>query len=288
MSPLNTPPETPYNFLSLGAGVQSSTIALMAKHGEITPMPDAAIFADTQAEPASVYKWLDWLEPQLPFPVIRVTRGDMTSESLIIKDRKDGTGRWSKSLISAFIQNKDGSKGIMGRQCTYSYKVEQLERAARLHGKVKRGQKNVTVTQWIGISWDEIQRIKPSRVAWSQHRWPLVELRMGRRDCLKWMESHGYPKPHRSACVYCPFHSDNEWRRLRDHEPEEFQRAIRFEKDLQAVKAKTERMRGVPFLHPSCVPLDQVDLSTDIERGQLSLWLDEQSFGNECEGMCGV
>jgi len=288
MSPLENPPETPYNFLSLGAGVQSSTIALMAKHGEITPMPDAAIFADTQAEPASVYKWLDWLEPQLPFPVIRVTRGDMTSESLIIKDRKDGTGRWSKSLIPAFIQNKDGSKGIMGRACTYSYKVEQLERAARLHGKVKRGQKNVTVTQWIGISWDEIQRIKPSRVAWSQHRWPLVELRMGRRDCLKWMESHGYPKPPRSACVYCPFHSDNEWRRLRDQEPEEFQRAIRFEKDLQAVKAKTERMRGVPFLHPSCVPLDQVDLSTDIERGQLALWLDEQSFGNECEGMCGV
>lgn len=288
MSPLNKPPETPFNFLSLGAGVQSSTIALMAKHGEITPMPDAAIFADTQAEPASVYKWLDWLEPQLPFPVIRVTRGDMTSESLIIKDRKDGTGRWSKSLIPAFIQNKDGTKGIMGRQCTYSYKVEQLERAARLHGKVKRGQKNVTVTQWIGISWDEIQRIKPSRVAWSQHRWPLVELRMGRRDCLKWMESHGYPKPPRSACVYCPFHSDNEWRRLRDQEPEEFQRAIRFEKDLQEVKAKTERMRGVPFLHPSCVPLDQVDLSTDIERGQLSLWLDEQSFGNECEGMCGV
>jgi hypothetical protein len=288
MNPLNAPPETDFTFLSLGAGVQSSTIALMAKHGEITPMPDAAIFADTQAEPASVYKWLDWLEPQLPFPVIRVTRGDMTSESLIIKNRKDGTGRWSKSLIPAFIQNKDGSKGIMGRQCTYSYKVEQLERAARLHGKVKRGQKNVTVTQWIGISWDEIQRIKPSRVAWSQHRWPLVELRMGRRDCLKWMESHGYPKPPRSACVYCPFHSDNEWRRLRDQEPEEFQRAIRFEKDLQAVKAKTERKRGVPFLHPSCVPLDQVDLSTDIERGQLSLWLDEQSFGNECEGMCGV
>ncbi len=288
MNPLNAPPETDFTFLSLGAGVQSSTIALMAKHGEITPMPDAAIFADTQAEPASVYKWLDWLEPQLPFPVIRVTRGDMTSESLIIKDRKDGTGRWSKSLIPAFIQNKDGSKGIMGRQCTYSYKVEQLERASRLHGKVKRGQKNVTVTQWIGISWDEIQRIKPSRVAWSQHRWPLVELRMGRRDCIKWMESHGYPKPPRSACVYCPFHSDNEWRRLRDQEPEEFQRAIRFEKDLQEVKAKTERMRGIPFLHPSCVPLDQVDLSTDIERGQLSLWLDEQSFGNECEGMCGV
>jgi hypothetical protein len=288
MNPFEAPPTTEFTFLSLGAGVQSSTLALMAAHGEVTPMPDAAIFADTQAEPASVYKWLDWLEPQLPFPVHRVTRGDMTAESLLIKERKDRTGHWSKSLIPAFIENRDGSRGIMGRQCTYSYKVEQLERAARRLGEVKRGQKKITVTQWIGISWDEIQRIKPSRVAWSQHRWPLVELRMGRRDCLKWMESHGYPKPPRSACVYCPFHSDNEWRRLRDEEPEEFARAIRFEKDLQAVKAKTENMRGVPFLHPSLVPLDQVDLSTDIERGQLALWLDEQSFGNECEGMCGV
>lgn len=260
----------------------------MAAHGEITPMPDAAIFADTQAEPASVYRWLDWLEGQLPFPVHRVSRGDLTEESLIIRERKDGTGYWSKSLVPAFIENKDGSRGLMSRQCTYSYKVEQLEKAARRFGQIKRGQKEVTVTQWIGISWDEIQRIKPSRTTWAQHRWPLVELRMGRRDCLKWMESHNYPKPPRSACVYCPFHSDNEWRRLRDEEPEEFARAIKFEKELQAVKAKTERMRGVPFLHPSLVPLDEVDFSTDVERGQGLLWADEQSFGNECAGMCGV
>lgn len=288
MSVLNKPQDTPFNFLSLGAGVQSSTMALMAAHGEITPMPDAAIFADTQAEPASVYRWLDWLEKQLPFPVHRVSRGDLTEESLIVRERKDGTGHWSKSLIPAFIENKDGSRGLMSRQCTYSYKVEQLERAVRRLGEVKRGQKQITVTQWIGISWDEIQRIKPSRVAWSQHRWPLVELRMGRRDCLRWMESHGYPKPPRSACVYCPFHSDNEWRRLRDEEPEEFSRAVKFEKDLQFVKTKTERMRGIPFLHPSLVPLDEVDFSTDVERGQGLLWSDEQSFGNECAGMCGV
>jgi hypothetical protein len=288
MNPFEAPPATDFTFLSLGAGVQSSTIALMAAHGEITPMPDAAIFADTQAEPASVYKWLDWLEPKLPFPVHRVTRGDMTAESLIIKQRKDGTGCWSKNLVPAFIENADGSRGLMGRQCTFNYKVEQLEKASRRLAGIKRGQKQITATQWIGISWDEIQRVKPARMPWVQHRWPLIELRMGRRDCLKWMERHGYPKPPRSACVYCPFHSDGEWRKLRDEEPKEFARAVQFEKDLQATKAKTDRRRGVPFLHPSCVPLDQVDLSTDIERGQLALWLDEQSFGNECEGMCGV
>ena len=35
--------------ISLGAGVQSTTMALMAAHGEITPMPHCAIFALTGA-----------------------------------------------------------------------------------------------------------------------------------------------------------------------------------------------------------------------------------------------
>ena len=41
----------PTRILSLGAGVQSSTLALMAATGETEHRPDAAIFADTQAEP---------------------------------------------------------------------------------------------------------------------------------------------------------------------------------------------------------------------------------------------
>jgi 3'-phosphoadenosine 5'-phosphosulfate sulfotransferase (PAPS reductase)/FAD synthetase len=63
--------------ISLGAGVQSSTMALMAARGQIEPMPDYAIFADTQAEPKHIYSWLDWLETQLPFPLIRVTKGNL-------------------------------------------------------------------------------------------------------------------------------------------------------------------------------------------------------------------
>lgn len=280
------PPTTEYTFLSLGAGVQSSCLALMAAKGEIGPMPDAAIFADTQAEPESVYRWLDWLEKQLPFPVVRVTRGSITEESLKVRQFKnDPLRKWVKSLIPAFIQNPDGSKGIMGRQCTFSYKVEQLEQAARRLAKIKRGQKEITVTQWIGISWDEMQRMKSARKPWTQHRWPLIERRMTRRLCLEWMEANGYPKPPRSACMYCPFHSDDEWRRLRDEEPEAWQASIQFEKDLQAAKAQTDNQRGVPYLHPSLKPLGEVDLSTDVEKGQTLLW---QDFNNECAGMCGV
>ena len=42
------------NIISLGAGVQSWCMALMAVCGEIGPMPIAAIFADTQDEPKGV------------------------------------------------------------------------------------------------------------------------------------------------------------------------------------------------------------------------------------------
>ncbi len=303
----------PIHIISLGAGVQSSTMALMAAAGEITPMPTAAIFADTQAEPQSVYTWLDWLEKQLPFPVVRVTKGSLTDVSLEVRGKKDGSGKWVKSLIPAFIKQvkkvrrcavchtpcKSGNnceecgskkfriieeirKGMMGRACTFDYKVKMLEKESRRIGGITRGQKAIGVIQWIGISYDECHRMKPSRVAWAEHRWPLIDLKMTRYSCLRWMEAHGFPKPPRSACIYCPFHSDAEWRRLRDHEPQEWKKIVAFEKALQLAKAETDNQRGVPFLHSSMKPISEVDLSTSLERGQGEL------FGNECEGMCGV
>lgn len=53
---------TPMRVLSLGAVVQSSTLALMMATGEVEPAQHA-IFADTQWEPRRVYDWLDWLTP---------------------------------------------------------------------------------------------------------------------------------------------------------------------------------------------------------------------------------
>lgn len=44
--------------LSLGAGVQSTTLALMAAHGAVGPTPDCAVFADTGCEPRAVYRHL--------------------------------------------------------------------------------------------------------------------------------------------------------------------------------------------------------------------------------------
>ena len=260
-------------------------MALMAAAGEIEPMPKAAVFADTQAEPQSVYRWLDWLESKLPFPVVRVTAGSLTEATLSLKtNRKTGRSYYS-NMIPAFVANADGTQGRVPRHCTYNYKIVPLTKACRQLGNIKRGQKDIGVVQWIGISLDESQRMKPSREPWCKHRWPLIERRMTRQKCLDWMKSHGYPQPPRSACVYCPFHSFAEWRRLQLTEPDGFAEAVRVEHELQRLHANVSangKINGTPYLHKSCKPLDAVDFRSDAERGQSLLWMDE------CEGVCGV
>lgn len=276
----------PVHIISLGAGVQSSTMALMAAHGEIGPMPIAAIFADTQDEPQSVYRWLDWLEKQLPFPVHRVTAGKLSDGVLTVKTSAKGL-RYSAVKIPLFTRNADNSEGrIVHRGCTRDFKIYPIHKEVRRIAAIKRGQKSVGCIEWIGISLDEQVRMKLSRYPWLEHRWPLVEARMRRHDCLRWMQEKGYPEPPRSACVYCPFHSNSEWRRLRDEEPEDFAAAVEFERKLSSVQKVTTSLKAQTFLHRSLVPLSEVDFSTDIDRGQGAWW--EENFRDECEGMCGV
>ena len=90
--------------LSLGADVQSTTMALMAARGELTPMPAAAIFADTGDEPKAVYDHLAWLEKELPFPVHRVTKGDLMAENLKIARSKKSGKLYMKGKIPAFAE----------------------------------------------------------------------------------------------------------------------------------------------------------------------------------------
>lgn len=279
------PPPTKWNVLSLGAGVQSSCLALMAAKGEIGPMPDCAVFADTQAEPQSVYDWLDWLEGELPFPVYRVTKGDLTRDSIKVHQRKDGSGERVNNLIPAFGLLPDGTKtAAIGRKCTADYKIAPIQKFLKERCGISRGQKSCSVTQWIGISLDEIQRMKHSRVEWSQHRWPLIEKRMTRGDCHQWLQKNRLPEPPRSACYYCPFHSDTEWRRLRDKEPHEFRKAVEFDRLLRMThRYHNKRLKMEVFLHNSCKPLGEVDFDTDEDKGQ-QVW----DFQAECEGMCGV
>lgn len=253
----------------------------MAAEGEIGPMPDYAIFADTHGEPKAVYAWLDWLEKQLPYPVHRASRGDLWKSASTIRRTRDGQRTYIPTGIPVFMV--DGlKKGIGKRQCTRDFKVDVITRKARELLGLKRVTKahGVLVSMWIGISTDESQRMKESRQPWIKARWPLLENNISRADCLAWMAKRGYPTPPRSACTYCPYHDDRSWLNLT---PEEFADAVQKEKELQAAYARTTEIKGVPFFHASRVPLDQVVFKPkEIDPH------DENTEAVECEGMCGL
>lgn len=292
--------------ISLGAGVQSTTLALMAAHGEIGPMPDCAIFADTGWEPRAVYDHLAWLMSGnvLPFPIHVVSAGNIRDELVGAGDGK----RWAS--IPAFArtltpagaevpvvdEDENGdtvvigtrrttsatiSIGMIKRQCTTDFKIVPIRRKVRqLAGLTrKRSPDHAVVEQWIGISTDEIIRAKPSFEAWQTKRFPLIERRMSRRNCLAWLRRHGYPEPPKSACIGCPFHDNGRWRHMRDHDADAWADAVEIDRGL---RTGSRGIRGELFLHRSCRPLDEADLSTAADYGQLDLW------PNECEGMCGV
>jgi hypothetical protein len=292
--------------LSLGAGVQSTTLALLAAHGEVGPMPDCAIFADTGWEPAAVYRHLEWLMSGnvLPFPVHVVSAGNIREQLIAAGEG----GRWASvpaftrtvtpagAEVPILDEDDDGevveigrrrtaaetvSIGMIRRQCTTEFKIVPIRRKVReLAGLArKRSPAFPVVEQWIGISTDEIVRAKPSFEAWQVKRFPLIELRMCRRDCLAWLRRHGYPVPPKSACIGCPFHDNARWRRMRDRDPDAWGDAVEVDR---ALRSGVCGIRGEIFLHRSCVPLDEADLSTAADHGQLDLW------PNECEGMCGV
>lgn len=267
----------PLRVLSLGAGVQSTTTLLMAIHGEL-PRPDHVVFADVGWEPQAVYDHLANLaklmeKHEIPF--------HMVSEGNIRQDFIGGTKRFASMPL--FVVNKDGKTGMVRRQCTSEYKIKPLMKKQRELAGLKPGQrcKEHRITTVIGISYDESQRMRDPAFSWIQNEYPLVDLKMTRQDCLTWCEEKGYARPPRSACIGCPFKSTEEWRALKE-QPEEWANAVEFDNFLRTEPRLVERFNGKAFLHRSGVPLHEVDLRTDDEKGIWSL------FDAECEGMCGL
>jgi hypothetical protein len=179
----------------------------------------------------------------------------------------------------------EGKKGLVRRQCTNEYKIQPLLKKQRELAGLKKGQrcKDHLITTIIGISLDESQRMRDAAFSWIKNDYPLVDRRITRQDCIDWCESKGYKRPPRSACIGCPFKSDDQWRLLRDEMPEEWADAVEFDNDIRVLLTKKgSRFTSVPYLHSSCTPLDQADLRTNDEKGVMSL------FDMECEGMCGL
>ena len=276
-----------YRALSLGAGAQSSVLALLLSRSDSElaelgyPKPDIAVFADTGWEPDYVYRHLDWLENQLSYPLIRVSAGDLKKN--LRRARTPSGHRFVD--VPLFTVGPDGKKGMLRRQCTNHYKIRPIYRRVRALAGGTHGRPfppNQHAEMWLGISLDEVGRMKPSRDRWVDHRWPLVDLGFTRQDCVDWFANE-YPDRFlpRSACVICPYRSDKHWLELKRREPASYADAVAFDRWLRnSTRTPVRRLlNGRPYLHVTRRPLATVIAELDQESHD-----SHNPFIEECEG----
>jgi hypothetical protein len=259
--------------LSLGAGVQSTTLALMAAEGAL-PGVNGAIFADTRWEPRRVYEHLLRLRDVLQaagVPLYVVSKGNLRQDAI------DPAHRYAS--VPYFVRNPDGSEGMGRRQCTSEYKLAPIRRKVRelLGAKApdfRRVPKGRLAEEWIGFSTDEIGRVSgKDGVSYVRSRYPLLELGMSRADCERWLRSRGWANVAKSACIGCPYHGNRQWRDLRDNSPEEWADAVAFDEAIRKGGARGLPLNGQAFLHRSRVPL----AVAPIDRVTSSEWRDRQT-----------
>lgn len=287
-----------HHFLNLGAGIQSTALYLMSIDGDEPEVPkfDAAIFADTQEEPDEVYRHLEWLESQGGPPIIRTTAGRLGDALDQGSDASGNTRTDGGHYISipAFTLNPVTKQyGTIQRQCTKDFKIVPIEKLIRAKCGAAPGRpvpKDIVIHQYMGLSFDEPKRVirvkqrflaKPSN--WKVH-FPLWEMQFDRGDCKAYLRDRVPYEVPRSACVFCPFKRDEEWRRLKNSDPKGWNRAVHIDKVCRTGTG----LDALRFLHRSCQPLDEVDLRpADEKSGQMNFFKHLRGFQDECEGYCG-
>lgn len=287
--------------LSLGAGVQSSALLLLAAEGKIAPF-DVAIFADTGWEPATVYDHLQRLIDEVArpagIPVVRVSNGNIREDSISVD---------YSIMLPLFLMDSAGNKGMLNRQCTQNYKLLPIYRYVRLmlgaeittreckkcNGTGRRhlpqlyqtvGRLNsecsvcrgsglqqrvgpipdpsVSVDMAIGFSVDEVFRVGTSRRKYVNNIYPLLDMSFTRADAAAYLATRGFSQTPRSACIGCPYHSEVEWQGLREKSPSEWEDALLIDDAIRAIP-QARGMRGHAFLHRSCKPLRELDLRSE-------------------------
>lgn len=255
--------------ISLGMGVQSTAMYMMSSKN-IIQRADHAVFSDPGAELPRTYEimefLMDWAELNDGIPIHVSKEKNLYTDIL---NQKNSTGHRFAS-IPAFTENG----GMIRRQCTHEYKIQPVIKQIReLHGL--KPHKHMPKTQvWLGISLDEIERVKESVLPRIEYYYPLIESRMSRSDCMKIFDRFNFPRPPKSSCVFCPYHSDKNWKDLKENDPESFEKAVEVD---EAIRDMSKRGKEEPiYIHRSCKPLKDVE------------FVDQQELFMCEEGFCGL
>ncbi len=255
--------------ISLGLGIQSTAMYLMSSLEQID-RADYAIFADPGAELPDTYELWNylniWKERNNGIPLIKKKKS--LYDDLLLSQNSRGK-RFAS--IPAFTE----SQGMVRRQCTGEYKINVVVQEVRkLHGLKKR-QRMKPTKMFLGISLDEIQRMKESQLYNIDYKYPLIEQRITRSDCVRFLEESGFHNVKKSSCTFCPYHNNRNWRNIKQNYPEEWEKVVKVD---EAIRDSSNRgLDDKLYLHRSLKPIAEAYLQEDQE----DLFMCE-------EGHCGI
>ena len=265
----------PFRVLSWGCGAPSTTLGVLSALGELEPL-DLIITSDTGWERQATYDARDWYAAWFRERGIRVELID------------GGDVRLGDSG-SYHVPFWTETGGPLRRQCTREYKIRPIRRKVReilgyLPSKPPAPAAGA-VEQWLGYTWDEVGRMRENDVAFQVNRYPLIEKRMTRDDCVRFLASHDLPVPVKSACVFCPFRRASEYLEMQRDAPEEWMVAVEFDEENRdnayadrgsnADRLYIYKSRMVP------TPLKDANLVADAERER-----NKQMMLPMCDGPC--
>ena len=267
------------NIVSYGGGTQSTAMILMALEGEYNlDRPDFGVYCDTGAEPEFINSYVDYfieyVKGKYDFIIYKTQNKKGLEHHLLQPPKTSRAGKfYTSSVPPLYTLSKAKEKGMLNRQCTSDYKTHPISKF--INSKTQRG---VQYKMWIGISFDERSRMKISTYKKRINYYPLVENFVHRHNAIDYVKSLGLRPPQRSSCYFCPFHSDDYWKWLKQYHPVEFKRACDFETNIQT----NIQTNDIVYLHSDCKPLNQVIFNN---QNQLNMF---PELIDECDGECGV
>ena len=173
--------------LSYGGGVNTTALMVLLVRKK---MPfDVAVFADTGGELPETYSYLEvarrYLERHgIELKVVRSKNGTLYDTCKRRRVTPSKIWRWS----------------------THDYKITPIHAYYRSLG--------THIREYLGIAYDEIERMKANREPYITSEFPLIDLKMTREDCVNLIRSAHLPVPVKSGCFFCPFMDIPRWHDL--------------------------------------------------------------------------
>ncbi len=215
-----------HHVLSYGGGVNSVALMLLLFQNEM-PL-DEVVFADTGGEVPETYAYLDvtreFLQTRgVPFTIVAKKGANLYETA------------WRRCVMPSTIW----------RWSTRDHKVNPILRHYRAHGG--------HIHQYLAIAYDEIERMKDSRVDYITNLYPLIDGRITREQCISIIEEAGLPVPPKSSCFFCPFGSLDRWRWLNEVHPDLYEKAMLLEEHSKHFPS--QRLTDQAFRHKTDITL---------------------------------